>query len=232
MLDFFDDPIRCRQPGKLVLPDIQARLLDMFLDRSHPVGDGSDPVIPSGGGDQGAVHTNIGCDTSQHQPVDMQRSQCQIEMGSIELVVGMASNDQLVGSRGELLHSIRRFHSLAAARTDKAVVRWVGIACRIPFLMRKVFGAEWFSTQAGDCCCIDKLGENHRYTLGPAGLYNLDNIGQNQSPGSNFQRGSLVQETMLHINNDQGRLALVEAVGLVNPVTFLLYSTVDINHQA
>ena len=46
MLDFFDDPFRCRQPGKLVLPDIQASLLNMILDRGHRVRDSGNPVIP------------------------------------------------------------------------------------------------------------------------------------------------------------------------------------------
>jgi hypothetical protein len=63
-----------------------------------------------------------------------------------------------------------------------------------------------------------------------AGFHKLDDIGQHCPAGGDFQRGTLVQKTMLHIDNDQSRLALVDPVGLVNPVAFLLDTTVDVNH--
>ena len=94
----FGEDFRCRlESRKLGSPYLEAGLGQARPGGSDPIGDGGDTIVATRCGDEGAVHANI-CRDAGHEEVGYAlASEGEIKRRSVELVVGVAPDDQFPG---------------------------------------------------------------------------------------------------------------------------------------
>ena len=88
------------------------------------------------------------------------------------------------------------------------------------FLCGQVFHAEWIAPQAGYVVGVDELGEDDGSSLGPEGVDETANGRDDCPPCGHFQRGALVEEAVLHVDDEQGGLAGNESVLLFDAAIY------------
>ena len=93
-------------------------------------------------------------------------------------------------------------------------------AGRFAFLGGQVLHAERVAPQAGHVVGVDELGEDDGSSFGPEGVDETAD-GRDDSPsGGHFQRGAFVEEAVLHVDDEQGRLACDESVFLLDAAIY------------
>ena len=84
-----------------------------------------------------------------------------------------------------------------------------------------MFHAEWIAAQTGHVFRVDEFRENNRSVFRPESINQLTNTGNELPAGSHFQRGTFIEETVLHVDNEQSGLAGNELVHLLDAAIYL-----------
>lgn len=188
--------------------------------RGHAVGGEGYAVVSGGSGYDGSAHADVGRDARGHEVGNTLAAQGKVEWRAVELVVGVALYHQFTPQRRQLLDCLGGFHSLTGVRADETVRGGMLEARWFAFLCGQVFHAEWIAPQAGHVVGVDELGEDDGSPLGPEGVDETANGRDDCPPCGHFQRGALVEEAVLHVDDEQGGLACDESVLLLDSAIY------------
>ena len=187
----------------------------------HAVRNKGHAVVSGGSGYDGSAHADVGRDARGHEVGDALAAQGKVQWRAVELVVGVALYDQFTLQGGQLLDGLGGFHSFTRIRADEAVRGGMLEARRLAFLCGQVFHAEWIASQAGYVVGVDELGEDDGSSRGPEGVDETAEGRDDCPSGGHFKRGALVEEAVLHVDDEQGGLAGNEPVLLLDePIYF------------